>query len=133
MMVGVFWSLTAYAAQISFANDLREIPPVAVAIALLLAVIGGLAHTGQILAQVDYEVKSVPLAIFKDMSLSITAGLITFFVVGWLSWPSLLQAAAITIAGYSASRIMDAYVNRLIDVVNSKTPRGPVPPPDVSP
>lgn len=106
-----FWTASAWAAQVTFASDLAAIPPAAIAVTVLLAIIGGAAFTSQKMADPDVVVKSVTLEIVKDILTSIVAGLLTFFVCAWLNWPPLLQAASITLAGYGGSRVLERYLN----------------------
>jgi hypothetical protein len=103
----VFWSAAAAAAQATFAHDLRDIPPAAVAISILLAVIGGAAYTASKLAAVEVQVKSVPLEITKDVLTSVVVGLLVFFAGSYFEWPSVVQAGLITLAGYGGSRVLE--------------------------
>lgn len=106
-----FWSAGACAAQATFAGDLAAIPPAAIAVSVLLAVIGGAAFTAQKMAGPTTVVKSVALEIIKDILASIVAGLLTFFICSWLNFAAVLQAACITIAGYGGSRVLERYLN----------------------
>ena len=105
------WSASAWAAQATFAGDLAAIPPAAVAVSVLLAIIGGAAFTAQKMADPATVVKSVALEILKDILASIVAGLLTFFMCSWLNFAAVLQAACITIAGYGGSRVLERYLN----------------------
>lgn len=105
------WSASAWAAQATFAGDLAAIPPAAVAVSVLLAIIGGAAFTAQKMADPATVVKSVALEILKDILASIVAGLLTFFICSWLNFAAVLQAACITIAGYGGSRVLERYLN----------------------
>jgi hypothetical protein len=105
------WSFAALAAQNTLPADLRSIPVEAIAIAVVLAVIGGAAHTAAKLADATTVLKSVRLEVLKDVLSSVVAGLITFFVCSYLGWASVLQAACITLAGYGGSRVLEKYLD----------------------
>jgi ABC-type xylose transport system permease subunit len=110
----LFWSIAAYAAQETFGGDLRDIPPAAVAISVLLAIIGGAAYTASKLAAPDVQVKSVPLEVLKDVLTSIVVGFIVFCVGSYMQWPSVVQAGLITLAGYGGSRVLEPLLAALI-------------------
>jgi hypothetical protein len=107
----MFWTTAAWAAQVTFVEDLTMIPPAAVAISALLSIIGGAAFTAQKMADPATVVKSVTLEIIKDILASVVAGLLTFFVCSWAGFAPVLQAACITIAGYGGSRVLERYLN----------------------
>jgi hypothetical protein len=103
----LFWSLTAYAAQATFVGDLRSIPPVAVAISLLLSLIGGAAYTASKIASPNVTIKNVPAEIVKDVLTSIVVGFVTFCLGSYMEWPAVMQAGLITLAGYGGSRVLE--------------------------
>lgn len=105
-----FWTVSAWAASTTFASDLSKIPPAAVAVAVVLSFIGGLAATLQKIADPEFVVKSVPLVVAKDIFSSLVAGLITYSVCAWQEIPLLLQPGCITIAGYGGSRLLERYL-----------------------
>lgn len=105
-MVAV-WSCNAVAAQEVFAHDITSIPLDAIAVAMALAFIGGLAFTTQKIAKPEAAVTSVPLEIFKDIINSLVAGLAAFFLGSWAGIPPFAQALLITIAGYGGSRFLE--------------------------
>jgi len=105
------WSASAWAATTTFVSDLSIIPAAAVAVAVVLAFIGGAAATLQKIANPDFVVKSVALEIIKDIFSSVVAGLITYSVCAWIGCPLLLQPACITIAGYGGSRVLERYLS----------------------
>jgi hypothetical protein len=107
LLLLIFWSAAAVAAQVTFAHDLRDIPPAAVGISVLLAVIGGSAWTASKLAAPDVVVKSVPLEVLKDLLASVVIGLVTFFAGTYFEWPSVVQAGLITLGGYGGSRVLE--------------------------
>lgn len=105
--MAMMWTVSAWAAQVTFVTDLASIPIAAVAVAILIALIGGsAAHLAKI-AHPDVVIKSVLLESLKDMMASLSAGLATFFVLAWRESPPLLTAGCILIAGYGGSRILD--------------------------
>ena len=108
--LSTFWAASAWAAQTTFVGDLTSIPPAAVAVSALLAVIGGAAFTAQKMADPATVVKSVALEIIKDILASVVAGLLTFFISSWAGFPAVLQAACITLAGYGGSRVLERYL-----------------------
>jgi hypothetical protein len=112
--LGVLWTTGAVAAQTTFANDITSIPPGAIAVAMLLAFIGGAAYTTSKVANPTVVVASVPLEIVKDIMSSLVAGLVTFFAGAYLGWSPFLQALCITVAGYGGSRVLEAAVGQLI-------------------
>lgn len=116
----LFWAVAACAAQTTFVGDMSDIPPAAVAISILLAIIGGAAYTASKIASVNVVVKSVPLEVLKDVLTSIVVGLLIFFLGSYLEWPSVVQAGLITLGGYGGSRVLEpalaafiAWISRL--------------------
>lgn len=105
-----FWTASAWAAQATFVGDLAALPPAAIAVSALLAIIGGAAYTAQKMADPAITVKSVPLTIISDILASVVAGLLTFFISSWAGFPAVLQAACITLAGYGGSRVLERYL-----------------------
>ena len=105
--IAAVWSCSALAAQETFARDLTSIPLGAIAVAMSLAFIGGLAFTTQKIAKPDVDVRSVPLEILKDIVNSLVAGLAAFFLGSWCALPLFAQALLITIAGYGGSRFLE--------------------------
>jgi hypothetical protein len=102
------WSASAWAA--ATVNDLSSISFVAVAVAVVLAVIGGAAATLQKLASPEIVVKSILLEVCKDTVSSVVAGLVTYSLCAWQELPMLLQPACITMAGYGGSRVLERYL-----------------------
>jgi hypothetical protein len=103
----LFWSVAAYAAQATFVGDLQSIPPAAVAIAVLLSLIGGAAYTASKVANPNVTVKSMPAEIVKDVLTSIVVGFVTFCIGSYMEWPAVVQAGLITLAGYGGSRVLE--------------------------
>jgi hypothetical protein len=103
----MFWSVAAYAAQATFVGDLRSIPPAAVAISVLLSLIGGAAHTAAKIAAPDVVIKNVLAEVIKDVLTAIVVGFITFCIGSYMEWPAVVQAALITLAGYGGSRVLE--------------------------
>lgn len=101
------WSITAWAAESTFAADLSAIPLEAVKWTILLSFIGGAAATTNKIASPTFVTRSLWLEIIKDVLASLVAGLVTFFLFSWWGAPYWLQAAAITIAGYGGSRVTE--------------------------
>ena len=104
-----FWSAGA-AAQGTFSSDLSSIPPAAVAVAMVLALIGGASATLRKIASPTITIKSVPLEVTSDLLLSLLAGLVTYFLCAWQEVPILLQAALIPLAGFGGARVLEAYL-----------------------
>ena len=101
------WCVSAIAAQETFDHDITAIPLGALAVAMALAFIGGLAFTTQKIAKPEVIVPSVPLEIFKDIVNSLVAGLAAFFIGSLAGIPPFAQALLITIAGYGGSRFLE--------------------------
>ena len=108
--LGCFWSAGAAAAQATFGSDLSTIPPAAVAVAVVLALIGGAAATLRKIASPTITIKSVPLEVTSDLLLSLLAGLVTYFLCAWQEVPILLQAGLIPLAGFGGARVLEAYL-----------------------
>lgn len=132
------WGAVAYAAENPLVQGLESIPLKAVGYVLAMSVIGGTAGTLTKLARPDIIVRNLPLEITKDMLASIVIGLLVFFFTSW--WDGVnywLQAAMITMAGYSGSKGLDMllidgampwfrqFVQRVLNIT-------PVPPKDGS-
>lgn len=108
--LAAIWCSTAWAAQETFAHDITSIPLGAIAVAMALAFIGGLAFTMQKIAKPEVVVRSVALEISKDLINSLVAGLVAFFLGSWIGstiLPPFAQALLITIAGYGGSRFLE--------------------------
>lgn len=116
--LSLFWSVAAFAAQATFVKDLSSIPPAALAISALLALIGGAAQTANRLADPRVEVRNVVAEIAKDMLTSVVVGLLIFCLGSYLQWPSIVQAGLITLGGYGGSRILDPAVETFIDWIS---------------
>jgi ABC-type xylose transport system permease subunit len=136
----LFWSVAAFAAQATFVGDLRDIPPAAVAISILLAIIGGSAYSAQKVADVNIKIKSVPLEVVKDLLTSIVVGLLIFCLGSYLEWPSVVQAGFITLGGYGGSRVLEPLLgvfmkrgSQLFGVDQTALPSVTPPAPDSAP
>ncbi|MDF0506594.1 phage holin family protein [Burkholderia cenocepacia] len=110
----LFWSAAAYAAQETFANDLTSIPPAAIAISCVLALIGGAANTARKIADPTVVIKSAGKEIVKDVFTSIAVGLMIFFLGSYLNWASVAQAGIITLSGYGGSRVLEPALSMLL-------------------
>lgn len=102
------WGAVAYAAENPLVQGIESIPAKALGYVLSLSIVGGTAGTLTKLARPDLVVRNLPLEITKDMVASIVVGMIVFFVTMW--WEGVnfwLQAAMITMAGYSGSKGLD--------------------------
>lgn len=111
----LFWSAAAMAAQVTFAHDLRDIPPAAIGISVLLAIIGGSAYTAQKIADPTTVVRSVALEIVRDLLTSVVVGLCIFCLGSYLNWASVVQAGLITLGGYGGSRTLEPAVSAFIN------------------
>ena len=131
--LGCFWSAGAAAAQATFGSDLSSIPPAAVAVAVVLALIGGAAATLRKIASPTITIKSVPLEVSSDLLLSLLAGLVTYFLCAWQEVPILLQAALIPLAGFGGARVLEAYLAGALAKLNSRLGGPPSPPPESLP
>lgn len=108
--LAMMWAASAWAAQVTFVTDLAAIPLAAVAVAILIALIGGsAAHLAKI-AHPEVVIKNVLLESLKDMMASLAAGLATFFILAWRESSPLLAAGGILVAGYGGSRVLDRFL-----------------------
>lgn len=112
--LAALWCTSAWAAQETFAHDITAISPGAVAVALALAFIGGLAYTTQKIARPDIVVVSVKLEVFKDLTNSLASGLCAFFLGAWIGLPPLGQALLTTVAGYGGSRFLEQLLSETL-------------------
>lgn len=132
------WGAVAYAAENPLVEGLESIPLKAVGYVLAMAIIGGTAGTLTKLARPDIVVRNLPLEITKDMLASVVIGMLVFFFTSW--WDGVnywLQAAMITMAGYSGSKGLDMllidgampwfrqFVQRVLNI--TPPPNGPAP------
>lgn len=108
------WATAAIAGgSVTFDQDLANVAPAAIALTLVLSLLGGVANTLQKLARVDAPpVRSVTLEVAKDLVVGVVAGLAAFFISEWMEWKWALEALAVTLAGYGGSRVLDAVLNR---------------------
>lgn len=108
------WATAAIAGgSVTFDQDLANVAPEAIALTLVLSLLGGVANTLQKLARVDAPpVRSVTLEVAKDLVVGVVAGLAAFFISEWMEWKWALEALAVTLAGYGGSRVLDAVLNR---------------------
>ncbi|MEX3614281.1 MAG: phage holin family protein [Burkholderia gladioli] len=117
--LAVVWPPSAYAASVTFTDDLAHIPFAAIAMCLFLSFIGGLASTLQKLAAQTPAMRSLWLEISKDLVVSLVAGLVAFFVSEYLDFQAVLEAGVITVAGYGGSRVLDRLLDRALREVDS--------------
>lgn len=118
------WPLSAWAASVTFTDDLAHIPFAAIAMCLFLSFIGGLASTLQKLASGAPAARSIWLEIAKDLVVSLVAGLLAFFVSEWLNFQAVLEAGVITLAGYGGSRVLDRLLDRALREVDNNAGAG---------
>lgn len=117
--LAVVWPPSAYAASVTFTDDLAHIPFAAIAMCLFLSFIGGLASTLQKLAAQTPAMRSLWLEISKDLVVSLVAGLLAFFASEWLDFQAVLEAGVITLAGYGGSRVLDRLLDRALREVDN--------------
>jgi hypothetical protein len=108
--LGALWTASAAAAQVTFVTDLASIPVAAVAVAVVIALIGGCASTLAKIASPDVAIVNLSLVVVRDIMASLVAGLATFFFCAWREWSPLLAAICILIAGYGGSRVLERYL-----------------------
>lgn len=124
------WSASAWAASTTFASDISKIPAAAVAVALVLSLIGGAAATLRKIASPEIAITNMPLVVASDMLMAVVAGLVTYSLIAWQEFPLLLQPGCITIAAFGGSRVLDRYLGAglaRIDRLAGK-PEGATPP-----
>jgi len=111
LAISFCWTACAYAAAPNLAPpSLTDIPVRALAAAVFLALIGGAARTAQKLANPQIVVSSIPMLILADVLTSVAVGSATYFLVAWRAFDPLLQAFAITVAGWGGSTVLENYV-----------------------
>lgn len=108
--ISTLWTASAAAAQVTFVTDLASIPVAAVAVAVVIALLGGASSTLAKIANPDVVIKNLPLTVMRDILASLVVGLVTFFVCAWRELQPLLAAACILVAGYGGSRVLDRYL-----------------------
>jgi uncharacterized membrane protein len=118
LWLAAMWSASAWAAEAVFVRDITSIPVGAIAVAMILAFIGGLAFTTQKIAKPEVLVRSIPIEIFKDLINSLVAGLVAFFLGSWAEVPVFAQALLITIAGYGGSRFLEQVLTESLSRVS---------------
>ena len=108
--LSVMWTASAAAAQQTFVTDLAAIPIAAVAVAVVIALVGGAGATLRKIAEPNVQIHSLKLVVASDMASSMLVGLATFFLCAWREAPPLLAAVCILVAGYGGSRVLDRYL-----------------------
>ncbi len=104
------WSASAFAAQATFATDLSSIPLGAVAVAAVIALIGGSAATMARIADPGTVIHHMTKEVIRDILASLVVGMVTFFACAWKEISPFPAAGAIFIAGYGGSRVLERYL-----------------------
>ena len=111
----LLWTAAAYAmarqSEAALADGLAGIPLASLALALLLALIGGAASTFQRLASSDPPARSMAIEVGSVITASVVAGLAAFFFCEWREWPASLTALTITLASWGGKRLLDQAVD----------------------
>jgi hypothetical protein len=97
--------------EVALAEGLSGIPLASLALALLLALIGGAASTFQRLASSDRPPRSMAIEVGSAITASIVAGLAAFFFCEWREWPAPLCALTITLSSWGGKRLLDQAVD----------------------
>lgn len=104
-----WWSAVAYAAENPLVEGIEAIPLKAMIYVFALSIVGGAAGTLTKLSRPEIIVRNLTLEITKDIMASLVAGMLVFFFTSW--WKEdmnfWLQAAAVTMAGYGGSKVLD--------------------------
>ena len=115
---GLAWLLLAttlaHAQPVVMAHGLASIPPSNLLIAAGLSFVGGLAWTSQKEAKSTVENKRLALTIIADLFGAVVAGVVAYFLAASATDSVMLQAAAITTAGYGGTRLLDVYLSEAI-------------------
>lgn len=119
----VLWSVCVYGAEPNLATGMGSIPLAAVGWCVLLSLIGGAAFTTNKISRPNIVIKNVLIEVTKDILMSLVAGLITFFVSSQFGVAYWLQAALITISGYGGSKVLDKYLSKGLDLMDTASPR----------
>jgi hypothetical protein len=107
----LLWAAAAYAmsraASEAVVFGLESIPSASLALAVMLALIGGTASTFQRLATSEPPIRSVSVEVGSVITASIVAGLAAFFFCMWREWPAPLTALVITLSSWGGKRVLD--------------------------
>lgn len=109
LLLVIAWSATTqlYAQQVTFGGDLETIPIKSLVYVGVLAFLGGLASTLQKFADPNVVVPHISVELAKDLVLSLVAGAIAFFMAEQTHAPVMVEASAITVAGWAGSKWLD--------------------------
>lgn len=123
----LLWGATAHAAQSSLTESISGIPIDALGWALVLAGGGGFVATVKKVAEATTAFRNVYLEMFKDLLLSLFAGLLMFGFGMILGLPGPFQVVLIPLAGYAGTRVIERGVEKglfatLDRVFNALTP-----------
>jgi hypothetical protein len=118
-LVFALWATSAYAAaRESFGSSLASIPPMAIAMTLLISSLSGLAS---LLAQLkkDYqlqgEVPRLGLYVASKLTGSNVVGLAAFFYCEYKQWDPFLEALSIMGASYAGTMLAERAIAVYID------------------
>lgn len=100
------FSTSALAAQTVFVTDLSVIPLKAVALAVVIAVVGGIGSTLAKISSPKVKIDNMRLVVMSDMALSLVAGLGAYFACAAYEVPPFKAALAILFAGFGNARVL---------------------------
>jgi hypothetical protein len=113
LFLGMLWTCATYAAVVAAEGAEERISAIELALSILVALIGGAAHTASRIADPEITIKSVRLEVTKDLLTSVVAALLFFFGGIYYEWPISLRFGAITLAAYGGSRVLEPGVAAL--------------------
>jgi hypothetical protein len=112
------WPVSAYAAQLTFGEELAKIPVLSFLMTFILSSLLGITavlHTMLKELQTNGQIKYVWLSISARMFGSISAGLMMFFYSDTLSIPLGYKALAIMGAAFSGTVLIEKWVKSETD------------------
>lgn len=115
----LLWPVSAWAATITFGAQMAAIPLLDVLMTLVLSILSGVTSLLHAMKQ-EYEkhgeIQRLGLFVASKLFGSIVAGLLTFFCAEAWQWSENYQAAAIIMAGFGGTwlieRALQSFVSR---------------------
>lgn len=121
MVLALCFSMSATAAQSTFATDLSIIPLGAVLVAIGIAVTGGAGATLAKISSTKVKIENLWIVVLSDMVLSLVAGLAAFFACAAWEITPFKAALAILISGYGNARVLERILSAGISQISQRT------------
>ena len=103
VLLALCFSMSAIAAQTVFVTDLSVIPLGAVAVAVVIAIVGGMGSTLAKISSRRTQIENLWLVVLADTASSIVGGLAAFFAAAAAEQRPFPAALAILIAGLTGA------------------------------